>query len=194
MKPQVQSHGENKKSDKLNKINILLGAFEIGILFSFPMPFVNSGLLKANSEISLGIIFYGAPILISLLCGISLISSGGKEAVLKWVFSLPVWIASLIILYNSDILYKMYYNDTQAEKLSYGDAFGWGVILYFLIFWALIFLTAGLCISIKSVKSEKLNRTLFALQKCVIPLICLALVVAAIVLNITLPMPVTVFG
>lgn len=194
MKPQRQSHGENKESDKFNKLNILLGAFEIGILFSFPIPFANIGLLKANSEISLGIIFYGAPILISLLCGISLISSGGKEAVLKWLFSLPVWIASLIFLYNSGILYRMYYKETQAEKLSRGDAFGWGVILYLLIFWALIFLTAGLYVSIKSVKSEKLNRTLFALQKCVIPFICLVLAAVAIVLNNALPIPSKVFG
>lgn len=180
-----------KKSDKLK---ILLGAFEIGILFSLPIPFANIGLLKTNSEIVLGIIFYGTPILISILCGISLVSSGGKEAGLKWLFSLPVWIISIVLLHNTDILYRMYYKETHAEKLSYGDAFGWGIILYMLIFWALIFLTAGLYVSIRGVKSEKLNRTLSALQRYVIPFICLGLVAAVIVLNFTLPIPSKIAG
>lgn len=100
----------NKKG--ISKSSVLLGSLEIGILLSVSVPFVYIALLKAHSEVVLGIVFFGAIALISVTCGTALISRNGKEGFLKLILAGVVWFVSSIVLGKLDILLRMYGQQT----------------------------------------------------------------------------------
>lgn len=175
----------NKKC--ISKSSVLLGSLEIGILLSVSVPFVYIALMKAHSEVVLGIVFFGAIALISVICGTALISRNGKEGFLKLILAGVVWFVSSIVLGKLHILSRMYGQQTHEYGISYRDAFIWGPFLILLFSFVFIFLVGGLYISIKNKMSDKFMRAVLILQRYVISFICIVLVIAIIATGICLP-------
>lgn len=171
----------------ISKSSVLLGSLEIGILLSVSVPFVYFALTKAHSEVVLGIVFFGAIALISVICGTALISRNGKEGFLKLILAGVVWFVNSIVLVKLDILPRIYGQQTPEYGISYRDAFIWGPFLILLFSFVFIFLVGGLYISIKNKMSDKFMRTVMILQRYVISFICVGLVIAVIVTDIVLP-------
>lgn len=135
----------------------------------------------------MGIVFFGAIALISVMCGISLISRNGKEGLLKLLLAAVVWFISNIVLFKLDILLRMYGQHTHEYRISYQDALIWGPFLILLFSFVFIFLVGGIYISIQNKMSDKFMQAVMIFQRYVISFICAGLVIAVIVTGIVLP-------
>ena len=173
---------------------LILGGGEVAVLF-LPVIFLTVPLLRlADSEALIGLITVLPPVIAAVLGCIVMIDRSARQAMLKWIFSLPFSAVFWLYFVNSQFLIRMYYFvGLPLEESSAGDGLGIMLVLNAAIFSAGVSLVAG-GIGVAAgmyfsqyKTSEKLRKAARIMQKTVCPAVCSAIFLSVIILSIIMP-------
>lgn len=159
---------------------IALGAIQIAVIDSFGLYYLCA--LSYNI-----FLLYVVPIVIGIICGLAAIGKTIKEAVLKWVFSIPLWWLSVLLIVKTGINRRLTLKLTGYDDLTVGDGFGYMLAVMFVAFWTMVFIGAGAWFSGYRKNSEKQLRVFLVIQAVPINIVRAIMIVGLIVLNIVLP-------
>lgn len=138
-------------------IRIALGAIQIAVIDSFGLYYLCA--LSYNI-----FLLCAVPIIIGFLCGLAVIGKSIKEAVLKWVFSIPLWWAAVLSVVKTEVNRRLTLQLTGYDDLTVGDGFGYMLAVMFVAFWTLVFIVVGVWFSGCGSKSEKQMKVFSAIQ------------------------------
>ncbi|MCH5200062.1 MAG: hypothetical protein J1F60_03795 [Oscillospiraceae bacterium] len=166
---------------------LVLGGGEIAVLF-LPVIFLTVPLLRlADSETLIGLITVLPPVIAAVLGCIVMLDRSARQAMLKWIFSLPFSALFWVYFINSRFLIRMYnFVDPSFGDGWAGDGAGIMLVLSTALFAGGIGVAAGMFLS-QYKSSEKLRKIAAVMQKTVCPAICGIIFVTVIILSIIMP-------
>ncbi len=167
---------------KTNYKKIILGAFQIAVLF-YPALTINDLLSIA---ISSSYALYPILIICSIFAGIAIYSDTKKEALLKWMFSIPINIFFMFFIWGNQFqLRALNWND------DYGDiSAGGGFAMMLLIFGALITNSFAMLIGTlfsHEIKCDSLKHKIYITQKYILTIFCVILTLAIFFIDNIMP-------
>lgn len=166
---------------------LVLGGAEVAVLF-LPVIFLTVPLLRlADSEAMVGLISTLPPVAAAVLCCLVMFDRSARQAMLKWIFSLPVSALFWVYFVNSRFLIRMHnFVDPSFGDGWTGDGWGIAIVLGTALFAGGIGVAAGMYFSQYKV-SEKFRKTALLMQKSVCPIVCGIIFITVIVLSIIMP-------
>lgn len=176
-----------EKGRGLAVFKVFLGAAELAVLF-FPVIFLTIPLLQLSYSEGLGAAITVLPQAAAAALGCFAVSdSSARQAMLKWILSLPFSACFWLYFVNSRFLIRMnnYINPDYGEGTT-GDGMGILLVLGAAIFAGAIGVAAGMYLS-HYAPSEKLRKTATLIQKTACPVICAGILLTVIILGIIAP-------
>ena len=166
---------------------LVLGGAEIAVLF-LPVIFLTAPLLRsADSVAPAGLITVLPPAAAALLGFFVMLDRSARQAMLKWIFSLPFSALFWVYFVNSRFLIRMYnYIDPSFGEGRAGDGMGITLVLGAALFAGGIGAAAGMYFS-QYKTSEKFRKAALLMQKAVCPVICGIIFITVMILSIIMP-------
>lgn len=166
---------------------LVLGGAEIAVLF-LPVIFLTAPLLQpADSAALAGLITALPPVAAALLGFFVMLDRSARQAMLKWIFSLPFSALFWVYFVNSRFLIRMYnYVDPSFGEGWAGDGTGIMLVLGTALFAGGIGAAAGMYFS-QYKTSEKFRKIALFLQKTVCPAVCGIIFITVMILSIIMP-------
>lgn len=171
--------------------NITIGAIQLAILYT-PAFFLTDLLLLKLEDGRIAI--YIIPIFLGVCSFIVIFSSSKKEAVFKWLFSIPITIILWLWIVNMDFSIRAlnWVIPFYGEPSGGGNAAGFFLLVTFSI---VIFICILIGIfSSNIINSSKLKIVIFILQKVLCSIISIGIIVAIFVLNDIMPQYAPTYG
>ena len=181
----MQSVKEKRKG--LASMPLILSGAELAVLF-LPVIFLTVPLLSlAEGEFLIGLISTAPPVIAAVLGLFVILDRSARQAMLKWIFSLPFSALFWVYFVNSGFLIRMYnfVYPSFGEGWA-GDGFGIAIVFGTALFAGGIGVAAGMYFS-QYKSSEKLRKNALLMQKTVCPLICGIIFITVIILSIIMP-------
>lgn len=179
--------GPKEKGKGFTVPPLVLGGAELALLF-LPVIFLTAPLMQlADSQALVGLITVLPPAVPAVLGCFAMFDRSARQAMLKWILSLPFSAAFWVYFVNSRFLIRLYnYVDP-----AFGNGEEEGGMGLMLVFGAALFaggigVAAGMFLS-QHTPSEKIKKTALLMQKTVCPAVCAIIFIAVIVLGIIMP-------
>ena len=166
---------------------LVAGGAEVAVLF-LPVVFLTVPLLYlVDGEAALGLISVAPPVAAAVLGCFVLLDRSARQAMLKWIFSLPFSAVFWVYFVNSRFLIRMcnFVYPSFGEGWT-GDGLGIMLVLGTALFAGGIGVATGMYLS-QYKTSEKLRKTALILQKTLCPIVCGAIFITVIILSIIMP-------
>ena len=176
-----------KEKGKSPAPKLLLGGAELAVMF-FPVVFLTIPLLQLTEGEALTAAVCVLPQVIAAVLGcFAAVDRSAREAMLKWIVSLPFSAAFWLYFVNSGFLLRMnnYINPGYGEGAT-GDGLGIILVLGAAVFAGAMGVAAGMYFS-HYTPSERFRKTALLMQKTVCPVICAIIFITVIILEIIIP-------
>lgn len=166
---------------------LVLGGAETALLF-LPVIFMTAPLMQiADSQALMGLITVLPPAVSAILGCFAIFDRSARQAMLKWILSLPFSAVFWVYFVNSRFLIRMYnYIDPSFGDGGDGVGAGLTIVLSAALFAGGIGVAAGMFLS-QHTPSEKIRKTALLVQKTVCPAVCAIILITVIILGIIMP-------
>lgn len=166
---------------------LVLGGAELAVLF-LPVVFLTVPLLRlTDSELLSGLTGWSPPIVAAALSSIVTFDRSARQAMLKWILSLPFSAVFWLYFVNSSFLIRLYnYVDPTFGDGWAGDGMGIMLVLGAALFAGGIGVAVGMYLSQRP-PTAKIRKRILLMQKTVIPIVCGIIFITVIILGIIMP-------
>ena len=177
----------NEKGSRLAATPLILAGAEIAVLF-LPLIFLTAPLLRLTDSEALAWLLSVAPqVIAAVVSCLVMLDRSARQAMLKWIFSLPFSALFWVYLVNSRFLIRLYnYVDPSFGSGLEGSTAGIAPVLGTALVAGGIGVAAGMFLS-QYRSSPKLRKTALVMQKTLCPILCSAVFIAVTVLSIIMP-------
>lgn len=159
---------------------IILGAVQIAVIASLGLYYLCA--LSYNI-----FLLCAVPVVIGILCGLAVVGRTTKEAAHKWALSIPVWWAAALLAGGTGVSKRLPLQLTGYDDLAVGDGLGYMPAIMFAVFWVSVFIGAGVWFGRYGGKSQGQIKAFLIIQAVPINMVCAAMIVGLVALNIMLP-------
>ena len=177
----------NEKGKALAAAPLTAAGAEIAVLF-LPLIFLTAPLLRLTDNEALAWLLSVAPqVIAAAVSCLVMLDRSARQAMLKWIFSLPFSALFWVYFVNSRFLIRLY-NYVDPSFGSGLEVNGTGItpIIGTALVAGGIGVAAGMFLS-QYRSSQKLRKTALVMQKTLCPILCSAVFIAVIVLSIVMP-------
>ena len=166
---------------------LVLGGAELAVLF-LPVVFLTVPLLRlTEGELLSGLTGWSPPIAAAALGCLVTVDRSARQAMLKWILSLPFSAVFWLYFVNSGFLIRLYnYVDPTFGEGGAGDGMGIMLVLGAALFAGGIGVAVGMYLSQRP-PSAKIRKAVLLMQKTVCPVICAAIFITVMILGIIMP-------
>ena len=166
---------------------LVLGGAELALLF-LPVIFLTVPLMQlSDSQVLIGLITVLPPAVSAVLSCFAIFDRSARQAMLKWILSLPFSAVFWVYFVNSRFLIRLYnYVDPSFGEGGEGAGTGLMLVLGAALFAGGIGVALGMFLS-QHTPSEKIRKTALLMQKTVCPAVCAIILVTVIILGMIMP-------
>ncbi len=180
--PLLSGTGAHMGKGKMNRFDrgrIIMGAAQIALITSL-------GLYILCALSYSVILLCTIPVVIGAVAGVAVIGRSGKEVLLKWTLSIPMWLIAATAAVKSQVNVRLVLQLTGYDDMTVGEGLEFMLAILFVGFWSLVFMGAGDWFSCHE-KFRARHRIVFIIQAVPINIICVGVIAVLIALNFVLP-------